>query len=153
MIARHIAIGCDHRGLELKEKVKDILGSKGYSYKDFGCYTEESVDYPDMAELVCKSIKDGESDSGILICSTGAGMSIAANKMNGIRAVLCFDSFLALRARQHNDANVLCLASNVNPDSVRDIVYNFLDGIFEGDRHQRRIDKIKAIESRNRQAC
>ncbi len=153
MTTRHIAIGCDHRGLELKEKVKDILCSKGYSYKDFGCYTEESVDYPDIAELVCKSINNGESDSGILICSTGAGMSIAANKVNGIRAVLCFDSFLALRARQHNNANVLCLASSVNHDSIQDIVTSFMEGVFEGDRHQRRIDKIKAIESRNRQAC
>jgi ribose 5-phosphate isomerase B len=141
-----IAIGCDHRGLALKESVMKLLTGKGHSYKDFGCYTEEPVDYPDIAELVSKSIVSGESDRGILICSTGAGMSIAANKIKGIRAVLCFDSFLALRARQHNDANVLCLASSVNPDSLADIVTNFLDGIFEGGRHQRRIDKIKALE-------
>ena len=149
----HIAAGCDHRGLELKEKVMRILHERGHTCKDFGCYTEEAVDYPDIAELVCNSIICGESDRGILICSTGAGMSIAANKVKGIRAVLCFDSFLALRARQHNDANVLCLASSVNPDSVNEIVVNFLDGIFEGERHQRRIDKIKAMEARNQPNC
>lgn len=153
MSTKQIAIGCDHRGLELKEKVKNILTTNSYTCKDVGCFTEESVDYPDIAELVCDSIINGESDRGILICSTGAGMSIAANKVNGIRAVLCFDSFLALRARQHNDANVLCLASSVNPDSLQDIVISFLTGTFEGDRHLRRVDKIKAIESRNRQSC
>jgi ribose 5-phosphate isomerase B len=141
-----IAIGCDHRGLALKETVMKLLNEKGHSYKDFGCHTEEPVDYPDIAELVSRSIVSGESDRGILICSTGAGMSIAANKIKGIRAVLCFDSFLALRARQHNDANILCLASSVNPDSLADIVTNFLEGTFEGGRHQRRIDKIKALE-------
>jgi ribose 5-phosphate isomerase B len=144
-----IGIGCDHRGLAVKEAVIKLLNEKGHIYKDFGCYTKEPVDYPDIAELVSNSVISGDSDRGILICSTGAGMSIAANKIKGIRAVLCFDSFLALRARQHNDANVLCLASSVNPDSLRDIVTNFLDGVFEGGRHQRRLDKIKAIESRN----
>jgi ribose 5-phosphate isomerase B len=144
-----IAIGCDHRGLAVKEAVIKLLNEKGHIYKDFGCYTKEPVDYPDIAELVSNNVASGESDRGILICSTGAGMSIAANKVKGIRAVLCFDGFLALRARQHNDANVLCLASSVNPDVLRDIVTNFLDGVFEGGRHQRRLDKIKAIESRN----
>ncbi len=144
-----IGIGCDHRGLAVKEAVIKLLNEKGHIYKDFGCYTKEPVDYPDIAELVSNSVISGDSDRGILICSTGAGMSIAANKIKGIRAVLCFDGFLALRARQHNDANVLCLASSVNPDSLRDIVTNFLDGVFEGGRHQRRLDKIKAIESRN----
>jgi ribose 5-phosphate isomerase B len=144
-----IGIGCDHRGLAVKEAVIKLLNEKGHIYKDFGCYTKEPVDYPDIAELVSNNVASGESDRGILICSTGAGMSIAANKVKGIRAVLCFDGFLALRARQHNDANVLCLASSVNPDVLRDIVTNFLDGVFEGGRHQRRLDKIKAIESRN----
>lgn len=149
----HIAIGCDHRGVSLKEDVKKFLMQKGHICKDCGTFTEDSVDYPDIAELVGDSVASGESDRGILICSTGAGMSIAANKVNGIRAVLCFDSFLALRARQHNDANVLCMAASVNPDSVQDIVANFLDGEFEGGRHQRRIDKIKAIEDRNHSSC
>ncbi len=148
-----IAIGCDHRGLSLKNSVINILKDKGHSYEDFGCYSEESIDYPDIAEAVAKSVISEESDCGILICSTGAGMSIAANKVNGIRAVLCFDSFLALRARQHNDANVLCLAASVNPDLLNDIVTNFLDGEFEGGRHQRRLDKIKAIEADNRLNC
>jgi ribose 5-phosphate isomerase B len=149
----HIAIGCDHRGVALKEDVKKLLSENGHIVKDFGTYTEDSMDYPDVAEPVCNSVTSGESDRGILICSTGAGMSIAANKVNGIRAVLCFDSFLALRARQHNDANVLCMAASVNPDSVKDIVTNFLDGEFEGGRHQRRIDKINALEERNRKGC
>jgi ribose 5-phosphate isomerase B len=145
-----IAIGCDHRGIELKERVKKLLHDAGHDYKDFGCFDDKSVDYPDIAEAVSRSVVSEESERGILICSTGAGMSIAANKVNGIRAVLCFDSFLALRARQHNDANVLCLAASVNPDSVHDIVVNFIEGEFEGGRHQRRIDKIKAIEDSNR---
>jgi ribose 5-phosphate isomerase B len=149
----HIAIGCDHRGVALKEDVKKFLSEKGHTCKDCGTYSEDSVDYPDIAGLVCDSVASGESDRGILICSTGAGMSIAANKVNGIRAVLCFDSFLALRARQHNDANVLCMAASVNPDSLQDIVTNFLEGEFEGGRHQRRINKIKAIEERNRKGC
>jgi ribose 5-phosphate isomerase B len=149
----NIAIGCDHRGLELKERVKTILAVKGYNCRDFGTYTEESIDYPDIAGLVCNNVTEGIADKGILICSTGAGMRIAANKFNGIRAVLCFDSFLAQRAREHNDANVLCLASSVNTDVLSDIVTNFLEGVFEGDRHQRRIDKIKAIELANKQDC
>lgn len=148
-----IAIGCDHRGLELKESVKKLLHDTGHEYKDFGCYDDKSVDYPDIAEGVSRSVVSEETERGILICSTGAGMCIAANKVNGIRAVLCFDSFLALRARQHNDANVLCLAASINLDSVHEIVINFLVGIFEGGRHQRRIDKIKAIEDNNRLNC
>ena len=146
----NIAIGCDHRGVTLKEEVKKLLSEKGHTCKDFGTYTEDSMDYPDVAEPVCNSVTSGESDRGILICSTGAGMSISANKVNGIRAVLCFEGPLALLARQHNNANVLCMAASVNPEAVQDIVTNFLDGAFEGGRHQRRIDKIKAIEERNK---
>ena len=151
MSTKQIAIGCDHRGLELKEKVKNILTTISYTCKDVGCFTEESVDYPDIAELVCDSIINGESDRGLLICSTGAGMSIAANKVNGIRAVLCFDSFLALRARQHNDANVLCLASSVN------LIHFRILSLFPH-RHLQETgiyaaSKNKAIESRNRQSC
>ena len=144
-----IAIGCDHRGLSLKEAVMKILTDRGYCYKDFGCYTVESVDYPDIAEVVCNSIISGEYDRGILICSTGIGISISANKINGIRAALCYDSFLAQRARQHNDANVLCLGAIVDRALLPDIVIGFLDGVFEGGRHQRRIDKIEAIEKKN----
>jgi ribose 5-phosphate isomerase B len=144
-----IAIGCDHRGLTLKEAVIKILDDKGYCYKDFGCYTFESVDYPDIAHVVSEAVASGEYNRGILICSTGAGMSIAANKIKGIRAVLCYDSFVAMRARQHNDANVLCLGAILDQALLKDIVINFLEGVFEGDRHQRRIDKIKAIENRS----
>ncbi|MDD4873943.1 MAG: ribose 5-phosphate isomerase B [Dehalococcoidales bacterium] len=144
-----IAIGCDHRGLNLKSDVIKILTEKGHSFKDFGCCTEQSVDYPDIAEVVSESVASGEYDRGILICSTGVGISIVANKIRGIRAALCYDSFLALRARQHNDANVLCMGAILNKDLLPEIVINFLDGVFEGGRHQRRIDKIKTLENKN----
>ncbi len=144
-----IAIGCDHRGMTIKKEAIAILTDKGHSYKDFGCYTEESVDYPDIAELVSNSITDEECDLGILICSTGIGISIAANKVKGIRAALCCDGFSALRARQHNNANVLCVGAVLNKDLLPEIINNFLEGIFEGGRHQKRIDKITAIEDKN----
>ena len=145
----NIAIGCDHRGLNLKSEIIKILTEKGHSYKDFGCYTVESVDYPDIAKVVSEGVASGNYDRGILICSTGAGMAIAANKIKGIRAVLCYDSFIALRARQHNDANILCLGAILDQIFLKDIVINFLEGVFEGGRHQRRIDKIKDLENKN----
>jgi ribose 5-phosphate isomerase B len=144
-----IAIGCDHRGVDLKNDVIKILTEKGHCFQDFGCCTEESVDYPDIAEAVSESVARGEYDRGILICSTGVGISIAANKIKGIRAALCCDSFLALRARQHNDANVLCLGAILKRELLPEIVTNFLDGVFEGGRHQRRIDKITALENKS----
>ncbi|MHC1578871.1 MAG: ribose 5-phosphate isomerase B [Dehalococcoidia bacterium] len=145
---RSIAIGCDHRGLALKELIMRFLQSEGHSYQDFGCYSTDSVDYPDIAQQVGQAVAAGSFDQGILICSTGIGMSIAANKIKGIRAALCRSPFTAQRARQHNDANVLCLgAERINRKSAFEIVRIFLTTNFEGGRHARRVNKIRALES------
>lgn len=141
-----IAIGADHRGLELKQFIIELLTRMGHSYQDFGAHTADSVDYPDIAQKVAERVASGDFDLGILICDTGIGMCIAANKVRGIRAALCHDAFGARRARQHNDANILCLGTGGRQDTVREIVETFLSTQFEGERHQRRLDKIKAIE-------
>ncbi len=141
-----IAIGCDHRGLNLKKSVIQLVTQFGYSYEDMGCYTADSVDYPDVAGKVAGVVASGDFDYGILICDTGIGMSIAANKVRGIRAALCHDAATAARARQHNDANILCLAARGNPEAVVEIVDTFLTTQFEGGRHVRRLNKIKAME-------
>ncbi len=144
-----IAIGCDHRGLDLKQFIIGLLTEAGHSYEDFGCYTTEPVDYPDVARKVSGAVAKGSFDRGILICGTGIGMCIAANKVRGIRAAMCYDTFCARRARQHNDANVLCLGADggQGQDTIREIVETFLASEFEGGRHQRRLNKIKDIES------
>jgi ribose 5-phosphate isomerase B len=142
-----IAIGCDHRGLELKKQIMELVEGAGHSYNDLGCYSEEPVDYPDIAREVAQAVAGGDYNMGIIICSTGIGVSIAANKVKGIRAALCCDAFNALRARQHNDANVLCLGGeDVDSGSAVEIVKTFLTTDFEGGRHARRVDKIKALE-------
>jgi ribose 5-phosphate isomerase B len=141
-----IAIGCDHRGLELKRFIMKLLTEMGHSYEDFGGYTTDPVDYPDIARKVAKKVAAGDFDRGILICDTGIGMSIAANKVRGIRAALCHDAFYAQRARQHTDANVLCLGTKEMQDTVREIIQAFLSTPFEGGRHQKRLDKITAME-------
>ena len=144
---KRIAIGGDHRGFTLKELIMPFLQNTGYSPKDFGCYGTESVDYPDIAQKVGEAVASGNSDQGILICSTGIGMSIAANKIKGIRAALCCDLFSARRARQHNDANVLCLrGEDIDSGLALEIVKTFLNTDFEGDRHLRRVNKIRALE-------
>ena len=140
-----IAIGCDHRGLDLKELVIKLITEDEHTCKDFGCYTTDPVDYPDIAKKVADSVAKGDFERGILICSTGIGMSIAANKVKGIRAALCHDAFSACRARRHNDANILCLGAE-RQGSIAEIVEAFLTGEFEGERHQRRLDKIRAME-------
>jgi ribose 5-phosphate isomerase B len=141
-----IAVGSDHRGLELKSDVINALVRMGHEYKDFGVYDENPVDYPDIALLIGKAVTSGDYEAGILICGTGIGMSIAANKIKGIRAALCHDSFMAQRARQHNDANILCLGAE-RPANAKDILSVFLSTRFEGGRHARRIAKIKEIEN------
>jgi ribose 5-phosphate isomerase B len=142
-----IAIGCDHRGLALKELIIPLLQNAGYSYEDFGCHGTGPVDYPDIAQKVGEAVAAGSFDQGILICSTGIGMSIAANKIKGIRAALCCDVFGAQRARQHNDANVLCLGGeDVDTELALRIVSAFLATEFEGGRHVRRVNKIRALE-------
>ena len=145
---RRIAIGCDHRGFALKELIMPFLQNAGHSYQDFGCYSTDPVDYPDIAQKVGEAVASGNFEQGILICNTGIGMSIAANKIKGIRAALCHNSFAAQRARQHNDANILCLGGGEQQlqDPVSEILDAFLATEFEGGRHQRRIDKMTAME-------
>jgi ribose 5-phosphate isomerase B len=142
-----IALGCDHRGLKVKQAVMEFLPKLNHGYHDFGCYTSEPVDYPDIAQKVGEAVTSGDFDQGILICSTGIGMSIAANKIKGIRAALCHNDFTAQRARQHNDANILCLGGdNLEVDLALEIVKTYLSSSFEGGRHIPRINKIKALE-------
>ena len=144
---KRIAIGCDHRGFALKQLIVPFLQNIGYDTQDFGCYGTDSVDYPDIAQKVGEAVASGSFDTGILICSTGIGMSIAANKIKGIRAALCCDTFTAQRARQHNDANVLCIREeNVDNEAALEIVKTFLAADFEGGRHLRRVTKIRALE-------
>lgn len=145
-----VAIGCDHGGYELKKEIIVHLTKNGIEFKDFGTYDGNSVDYPDIAKLVCKSILDGECENGILVCGTGIGISIAANKHKGIRAAVCSDEFSAKFTRLHNDANVLCLGGRVvGPGLACELVDIFLSTGFEGGRHALRVDKITAIENEN----
>lgn len=140
-----IALGCDHGGYELMQEVKAHLDKRGLAYKDFGCYSTESVDYPVYARKVAKAILDGECEKGILICGTGIGISIAANKMPGIRAALCTDCFCAQATREHNDANILAMGGRVvGAGLALKIVDTFLDTPFSNDeRHKRRIALIE----------
>ena len=141
-----IAIGCDHRGLNFKQFVIKIIAEAEHGYEDFGCYTTEPVDYPDIAKKVAEAVAGGHFGYGILICGTGIGMSMAANKVKGIRATLCHNAFSAHRARQHNDANILCLAAEEGKARIPAIIEIFLTTEFEGGRHQLRLDKISAME-------
>jgi ribose 5-phosphate isomerase B len=140
-----IAIGSDHGGFQLKQAIMKHLAERGLDYNDVGCYDEQSCDYPIFARLVAKEIMDGNCGSGILICSTGIGISIAANKVPGIRAALCHDCFSAEATRQHNDANILCMGGAIiDVDLAVKIVDVFLDTPFSGDtRHVRRIHMIE----------
>lgn len=141
-----LALGCDHGGFELMQAVKKHLEERGIEYKDFGTYDTKSCDYPDYAKKVVKSILSGESQQGILICGTGIGISITANRYKGIRAALCSDCFSAEATRQHNDANILAMGGRVvGPGLACKIVDTFLDTPFSnGERHIRRIGKIDA---------
>ena len=142
-----LAIGCDHGGLELKNHIISHLKEKGIEIKDFGTYDENSVDYPDIAEKVCKSITSGECERGILVCGTGIGMSIAANKVKGIRAAVCTDVYSAKMTKQHNNTNVLCLGGRVTGRELAFLICDtWLSEEFLGGRHQNRIDKISNLE-------
>lgn len=144
-----IALGSDHGGYGLKEAIKEMLKEKGIDFEDFGTYSTDSVDYPDFAEKVAGAVVSGNYDQGILCCGTGIGISIAANKMPGIRAALCGDCFSARMAREHNNANILCLGGRVVGTGLAlQIVETWLKSEFQGGRHQRRIDKIAAIEGK-----
>lgn len=142
-----IALGADHGGYALKEEIKQYLDAKGIPYKDFGCYNTESVDYPDMAQAPCEAVVAGECEKALLFCGTGVGISIAANKIKGIRACCCSDAFSAKYTRLHNDANALCLGGRVvGAGLATELVELFLTTEFEGGRHARRIEKIAALE-------
>ena len=145
-----IAIGCDHAALKLKNDVVEKLKKEGYEVEDFGIYEQKSVDYPDYALPVAEAVASGRADKGILICGTGIGMSIAANKVKGIRCALCSDTFSAHATREHNDANVLAFGERVVGEGLAmDIVDTFLKTPFSGDdRHVKRIAKISAIEDK-----
>ena len=142
-----IAIGCDHGGYELKQELISYLNEKGLEFKDFGCHSTESCDYPIYGEAVARAIVSGECERGIIICGTGIGISLAANKVKGIRAALCGDCFSAEMTRQHNDANILSLGARVTgPGLAMKIVDTFLNTEFEGGRHARRVELIAGIE-------
>ncbi|HYE11948.1 MAG TPA: ribose 5-phosphate isomerase B [Patescibacteria group bacterium] len=144
-----IAIGSDHGGFVLKSEILKHIQSKGYEVKDFGSYSVESVDYPDVAHEVAEAVVKGDYDRGILICGTGVGISIAANKIPGIRAALCGDCFSAKASREHNNANILAMGERViGVELAKMITDIWLATEFEGGRHSRRVDKIGDIECR-----
>jgi len=143
-----IAIGCDHGGFALKEEIKTYLDKKGVEYKDFGCYNEESCDYAFAAQKVGLAVTGGECELGLLFCGTGIGISMAANKVKGVRAAACSDYFSAKFTRLHNDANILCLGGRVvGAGLAEEMVEVFLNTQFEGGRHARRVDQIHRIEA------
>lgn len=144
-----IAVGSDHGGFQLKQSIMRYLKSKNIPFKDYGTYTEESCDYPVYAEKACQAVVSGECEKALLFCGTGIGISIAANKVKGIRACACSDYFSAKYSRLHNNANVLCLGGRViGPGAAEELVDVFLATEFEGGRHERRINEIAEIENR-----
>ncbi len=142
-----IAIGCDHGGLEHKNAIVEHLKERGFEVIDFGIYEQKSVDYPEIAVKVANCIASGEAERGFLVCGTGIGMSLAANKVKGIRAAACSEHFSAKYTRLHNDSNILCLGGRViGVGTALELADLFVDTEFEGGRHQRRVDMISAIE-------
>ena len=142
-----IALGSDHGGLALKRHVMEYLDARGLEYQDFGCYTAESCDYPDFGEAAARAVASGEYDRGIVICTTGIGISIAANKVRGIRCALCSDPLSAEMTRRHNDANMLAIGAGFTGKNLAErMVEVFLSTDFEGGRHERRVNKLNAIQ-------
>ena len=142
-----IALACDHGGFALKERIRAYLEQQELSYKDFGCYSTESVDYPLFGQAAASAVASGDCDRGIVICTTGIGISISANKVRGIRCALCMDSLSAEMTRRHNDANMLALGAGITgPNLAERIVEVFLSTEFEGGRHARRVQQIMDIE-------
>lgn len=143
-----IALGSDHAGLPLKQEIMELLDQKGIEYKDFGTYTKDSCDYAQFGQKAALAVTSGECDRGILCCGTGIGISLAANKVKGVRCVVCSDCFSAKMSREHNDANMLALGARVvGGELARMIVDIWLATEFAGGRHQRRVDQIMAIEA------
>ncbi len=142
-----ISMGCDHGGYALKEQIKAALEAQGHTVQDFGCHSTDSCDYPDFCAPAAQAVASGDCERGIVICTTGIGASITANKVKGVRCALCGDPFVAEMTRRHNDSNVLALAAGVTgPNLALRIVEVWLSTAFEGGRHQRRVDKISALE-------
>ena len=142
-----IAIGCDHGGYLLKQDILIWLEENDYEFEDFGCYNTESVDYPVYAEKVARAVASGECEKGIVICTTGIGVSMAANKVKGIRCALCGDSYSAEMTRRHNDANVLAMGAGIiGPNMAKKITEVFLTTAFEGGRHARRVGLLDSIQ-------
>ena len=142
-----IAVCCDHGGLSLKQEVLRHLEEKGLEYKDFGTNSPESCDYPDIVKPLCQAIQRGECDKGVIICGTGIGISMAANKMKGIRAALCHDSFSAEFTRRHNDSNIIAFGARViGPGLALQLLDIFLNTPFVGGRHAVRVEKMMALE-------
>lgn len=142
-----IAIGCDHGGINLKNYIEKFLEKKGLEYKDMGTYDTNSCDYPDIAKAVCSLVVSGECEKGILICGTGIGMSMAANKINGIRAAHVTDTYSARMTKEHNNANVICLGERITGcDLALDIVDSYLSAEFLGGRHETRVNKVMELE-------
>jgi ribose 5-phosphate isomerase B len=146
-----VAIASDHGGINIREEIKGLLNELGIEFDDFGCECDTSVDYPDYAQPLAEKVANGEYDRGILVCGTGIGMSISANKVKGIRCALVHDVFSAKATRQHNDTNVLAMGERViGPGLAREIAKVWLETDFEGGRHDRRIGKITEYEEKNR---
>ena len=144
-----IVIGCDHGAVDLKEEVKMVLQEYGVEIEDVGTYTHESVDYPDIAEKVCAEITSGSADLGIALCGTGIGISMACNKIKGIRCALCNDVYSAKMSRRHNNANVLAMGGRVlGFGPAGEIVRAFIETSFDGGRHTRRVNKVMALEEK-----
>ena len=138
-----IGLACDHAGFQYKEKLKEYLSNKGKEIKDFGCYSLESVDYPDYAHQLSESIEKGNNNIGIQFCGTGNGINMASNKHQGIRSALCWNTHIAEQSRKHNNANVLTMpARHLSWEEIKEIVDVFLKTEFEGGRHERRVSKI-----------
>lgn len=143
MIIKTIGLACDHAAYEMKEYLKTLLEEKGIEYKDFGCFSSESVDYPDFAHPLAEAVEKGECYPGIAMCGTGNGISMTLNKHAGIRAALCWNEEIARLARQHNDANILSMPARfITKEECKKIVEAYLSSDFEGGRHERRIKKI-----------
>lgn len=144
-----IALGSDHGGYNLKQKICEFLRERGYSFRDYGTFDAAAVDYPDFAFQVAEAVRSGECERGILVCGTGIGVSIAANKLPGIRAALCHDTFSARASREHNNANILAMGERVvGPGLALEILDTWLQAEFCGGRHLRRVEKIAEIEKR-----
>ena len=147
-----IALGSDHAGLELKKEIAAHLVENGYEVKDYGTYTADSCDYPVYGEAVGRAVASGECELGVLVCGTGIGISMAANKVKGVRAAVCSDTFSAEMTRRHNDANIIAMGARVVGSGLAlAIVDAFMNAEFEGGRHARRVDLMKDIEERERQ--